>query len=69
LFPPLIEFYSKVKVFDNYKSTDSGLKLAFYILKQALKHFDIPVLFRWFPDMTSRYLGMKKGRKAGKKNG
>ena len=63
------EYYSKVKVFDNYKSTDSGLKLAFYILKQALKHFDIPVLFRWFPDMTSRYLGMKKGRKAGKKNG
>lgn len=62
-------FYSKVKVFDNYKSTDSGLKLAFYILQQALKHFDIPVLFRWLPDMASRYLGMKKGRKAGKKNG
>lgn len=62
-------FYSKVKVFDNYKSTDSGLKLAFYILKQALKHFDIPVLFRWLPDMASRYLGMKNGRKAGKKNG
>jgi rhamnosyltransferase len=62
-------FYSKVKVFDNYKSTDSGLKLALYILGQALKHFDIPVLFRWLPDMTSRYLGMKKGRKAGKKNG
>ena len=62
-------FYSKVKIFDNYKSTDSGLKLAFYILKQALKHFDIPVLFRWLPDMTSRYLGVKKGRKAGKKNG
>ena len=61
------KFYSEVKVFDQYKSTDSGLKLAFYVLGQALKHFDIPVLFRWLPDMTSRYLGMKKGRKAGKK--
>lgn len=57
-------FHSKVKIFDEYKSTDSGIKLALYVLKQALKHFDIPVLFRWLPDMTSRYLGMRKGRKA-----
>lgn len=60
-------FYSKVKVFDRYKSTDSGVKLALYVLKQALKHFDIPVLFRWLPDMAARYLGMKKGKKEGKK--
>ena len=50
--------------FDNYKTTDSGLKLAFYVLGQALKHFNIPVLFRWLPDMAARYLGMKKGKKA-----
>ena len=56
-------FYKKVKIFDEYKSTDSGIKLAFYVLKQALKNFDIPVLLRWLPDMTSRYLGMRKGRK------
>lgn len=56
-------FYKQVKIFDNYKTTDSGLKLAFYVLRKALLHFDIPVLFRWLPDMTSRYLGMKKGRK------
>lgn len=60
-------FYSKVKVFDKYKTTESGIKLGLYVLKQALKHFDIPVLFRWLPDMTSRYLGMKKGRKDGLK--
>lgn len=60
-------FYSKVKVFDEYKTTESGIKLGLYVLKQALKHFDIPVLFRWLPDMTSRYLGMKKGRKDGLK--
>lgn len=60
-------FYSKVKVFDKYKTTESGIKLGLYVLKQALKHFDIRVLFRWLPDMTSRYLGMKKGRKDGLK--
>ena len=49
--------------FDGYKTTDTGLKLAFYVLGQALKHFNIPVLFRWLPDMTARYLGMKKGKK------
>lgn len=59
-------FYSKVKVFDEYKSTDSGLKLALYVLKKALLRFDIPVLFRWLPDMTARYLGMKKGKKVKK---
>lgn len=56
-------FYKQVKIFDNYKTTDSGLKLALYVLKKALCRFDIPVLIRWLPDMTSRYLGMKKGRK------
>ncbi len=56
-------FYKKVGLFNNYKTTDSGLKLAVYVLKQALIHFDIPVLIRWLPDMTARYLGMKNGRK------
>ena len=53
--------------FDGYKTTDTGLKLAFYVLGQALKHFNIPVLFRWLPDMAARYLGMKKGKKCRKK--
>jgi rhamnosyltransferase len=60
-------FHAKVKIFDSYKSTDSGFKLALYVLKEALKRFDIPVLFRWLPDMASRYLGMKKGKKYGGK--
>lgn len=59
-------FHSKVKVFNSYKPTDSGVKLALYVLKEAVKHFDLPVLFRWLPDMSARYLGMKKGRKAPK---
>lgn len=56
-------FFAQNPEFKQYKSTDSGLKLAFYILKQALKHFDIPVVCRWFPDMFVRYLGKKKGEK------
>ena len=58
------KFHKQVGLFEQYKSTDSGFKLAMYVLKEALKHFDIPVLFRWLPDMTARYLGMKKGKKA-----
>lgn len=53
--------------FDGYKTTDTGLKLAFYVLKRALSSFNIPVLFRWLPDMAARYLGMKKGKKAKKR--
>ena len=49
--------------FDNYKTTDSGLKLAVYVFKKALLNFNIPVLFRFIPDMLARFLGMKKGKK------
>ena len=60
-------FYSQVPMFQQYKSTGAGKSLALYVLKQALKHFNIPVLLRWLPDMAARYLGMKKGRKVGLK--
>lgn len=56
-------FFAQNPEFCQYKSTDSGLSLAFYILGQALKHFDFPVLFRWLPDMAARYLGMRKGKR------
>ena len=57
------KFYKEVKLFKNYKTNDSGLKLALSVLGQALIHFDIIVIFRWLPDMAARYLGMKKGKK------
>ena len=57
-------FHKTVKIFDGYHATSSGKDLAFYVLGQALKHFDIPVLFRWLPDMMARYLGMRKGKKS-----
>lgn len=61
-------FFRKVKLFDQYESLDSGKKLAKYTLGQCFKHFYIPGLFRWFPDMLARYLGLKDGKK-GKKEG
>ena len=57
------KFHKEVNLFNQYKAEDSGLKLAMYVLGQALKHFNIPVLFRWLPDMSARYLGMRKGKK------
>lgn len=57
-------WFGEHKEFDNYKTTDSGMKLALHVFKSALKDFNIPVLFRFLPDMTSRYLGMRKGKKA-----
>ena len=60
-------FQSQVTFFQDVKMEGAGMSLAMSVLKQALKHFDIPVLFRWLPDMTARYLGIKKGKKAGSK--
>lgn len=47
--------------FSGYKTTDTGMKLALSVLGQALKHFNLPVLLRFLPDMAARYLGMKRG--------
>ena len=49
--------------FDNYKTTDSGMKLALYIFKKSFKEFNIPVLIKFLPNMSARYLGMRKGRR------
>lgn len=59
-------WFAEHKEFDAYKTTDSGLKLAWYVFKKAILGFNIPVLFRFIPDMLVRYLGMKKGKKSKK---
>jgi len=61
-------FYSEVGLFDTYKSANTGLKLALYVLCQAVKHFDIAAILRWLPDMAARYSGMRFGKIAGKNN-
>lgn len=57
------KWFSQHPEFNNYKTTDAGLKLAVFVLVHALKDFNLPVIFRWLPDMVARYLGMKKGKK------
>lgn len=57
-------WFANHKEFDGYKTTDSGVKLALYVFKKALLGFNIPVLFRFIPDMLARYLGMRKGKKS-----
>ncbi len=56
-------FFKQNPEFKEYKSFDSGIKLAIYIFFKALIHLDFFTLVRWCPDMLSRYLGKKKGEK------
>lgn len=56
------KFYKDVKLFDGQHSSQSGYKLAMYVLKRCFQDFYIPGLIRWLPDMAMRYLGMKRGR-------
>lgn len=49
--------------FKNYKAMATGGKLAKSVFKAALKDFNLPVLFKFLPNMAARYLGMKKGEK------
>lgn len=56
------KFYKKIKIFDKYKSTNSGFSLAIFVLKKAIKNANIKVILRWLPDMSTRYIGMKIGK-------
>jgi len=57
------EFMAMNPQIDSYGTTSAGGGLAKYILKRALKDFNLKVLFRYFPDMFARLIGMKKGKK------
>ena len=52
----------------NIKSTKAGSSLAKFIMKEALKDRNFSVILKFFPDMCSRYIGMKVGKKIGKQN-
>ncbi|TGE39733.1 hypothetical protein E4K67_01690 [Desulfosporosinus fructosivorans] len=56
------EWFKEHREFDNYKTTDTGLQLAIFVFKAAIKDFNVPVLIRFVPDMLSRYLGMRNGK-------
>ena len=56
-------FMAENSYLDEFGTTKTGGGLAKYILKRALKEFNIKVLFRFMPDMMARWFGMKKGKK------
>ena len=57
------EFMAMNPQIESYGTTKAGGGLAKYILKRAIKEFNIKVLFRFFPDMMARFIGMKNGKK------
>ena len=56
-------FMAQNQNLDEYGTNKSGEKLAWYVLKRALKEFNVKVLFRFIPDMFARWRGMRKGKK------
>ena len=57
------QFFKQNSYLDQYGTTDSGAKLAKYILKRILEEKRFALLFRYPFDMSARYLGMKAGKR------
>ena len=58
-------FFKQNSYLDQYGTNSTGGGLAKYILKRAMQDKNIKVLFRFFPDMAARFLGMKMGKMNG----
>ena len=56
-------FFRENPEFEAYPSTRSGLRLAWSVFWRILATLNVYALFLYFPNMFSRYLGMKGGRK------
>ena len=56
-------FFKQNSYLNNYGTTKAGSGLAKYVLKRAFQDKNIKVILRFIPDMTVRYIGMKKGKK------
>ena len=55
-------FFKQNSYLDKYGTNSTGGGLAKYILKRAIQDKNIKVLFRFIPDMSSRFIGMKMGK-------
>lgn len=56
-------FMAQNPYLDNYGTAKSGERLAWFVFKRALKEFNIKVLFRFLPDMLTRWRALKSGKK------
>ncbi len=61
-------FMAENSYLDKFGTTKTGGGLAKYVLKRALKEFNIKALFRFIPDMMARWFGMRNGKKFVNKN-
>lgn len=57
------KFFKENSYLDQYGTTDSGSKLAKYILKRIIQDKRIDLFFRFPFDMAARLIGMKVGKK------
>lgn len=61
-------FMAENSYLDKFGTTKTGGGLAKYVLKRALKEFNVKALFRFIPDMMARWLGMRNGKRFVNKN-
>lgn len=59
------EWFVRFPEFDEFRTSSAGAALALGVLKSALARCDLPSLLRFLPDMSARYLGMRRGRREG----
>lgn len=60
-------FFAMMPEINKYNQVKAGGGLAKYILKRAIKERNFKVLVRFIPDMVVRYVGMKKGKRDGRR--
>ncbi len=61
------KFFKENLYLDNFKTNKTGGNLALYILKRAIQDKNVNVLINFIPNMSARFLGMKKGKYDGRK--
>lgn len=59
------KFFKQNNYLNKYKVIKAGGGMAKYILKSAIKDKNIKVLFKFIPNMTSRFIGLQMGRRDG----
>jgi rhamnosyltransferase len=59
------KFFKENSYLDKYGTTNSGAKLAKYVLKRIIQEHRLVLLFRYPFEMAARLLGMKAGKLSG----
>lgn len=55
-------FFKQNNYLDQYGTNNSGFKLAKYIFKRILEDKNYKALFKFIPNMSARFIGMKVGK-------